>query len=88
MIKKDIKQPSLEVRIKLADITNVKMINGEMTMVNTARATWEYASVGLFGKMIADLDKKQSDELNGYSDADITAFGGKVKTTIGNPTKG
>ena len=68
----EIKKASLDVRIELADIVNVK-VNGDGTYssINAARATWEHASAGMFGKLLRDLDEKEKEKLNSYSDDEI-----------------
>jgi len=87
MIDVDIKRPSLEVRIKLADIVHIK-VNGDGTYssINTAMGTWEYASVGMFGKMLSELDEAEKLELDQYADSDIREFANKVRVELGNPT--
>ena len=89
MIDVEIKRPHLKVRLALANITEIKTDGkGYMSIVNTAKANWEYASVGLFGKMIDDLSEDEAAQMDQYSDEELQEFGGRVKVTLGNPTKG
>ncbi len=88
MIDVELKKVPLDVRIALANTSKVGQIDGGLVFLDTALANWEYASAGLFGKMIKDLDQIQKDDLNGYADSDISEFANKVRVFLGNPTTG
>ena len=89
MIDIDIKRPGLEVRIALANISKVKVNKDQsITVIDAPLANWEYSSVGMFGKMIADLSSDDKEALDKYTDAEINEFGAKVKVFLGNPITG
>jgi len=88
MIEVDIKRVPLETRIELANITKVGQVDGGLVFIDTARANWEYASAGLFGKMIKDLSADEKNKLGEYSDTDISEFANKVRVFLGNPLQG
>ena len=89
MIDVEIKRPPLETRIALANISKVKVNQDQsITVIDAPLANWEYSSVGLYGKMIADLSKEQKADLDKYADSDINEFGAKVKAYLGNPGNG
>ena len=88
MIEVDIKRVPLETRIELANITKVGQVDGGLVFIDTARANWEYASAGLFGKMIKDLTEQDKQKLAEYTDSDISEFANKVRVFLGNPLQG
>lgn len=88
MIDVELKRVPLKTRIALANVSQVGQIDGGLVFINTAEANWEYASAGLFGKMIKDLTEAEEKALNQYSDSDITEFANKVRVFLGNPTQG
>ena len=88
MIKAEIKRPPIETRIALGNIVKVGTIDGAMAYLDAPLANWEYASVGLFGKMVANLTNDEKLKLDTYSDNDITEFAKKVKDQLGNPSTG
>jgi hypothetical protein len=88
MIDVEIKKVPLETRIALANVSKVGQVDGGLVFLDTALANWEYASAGVFGRMLKDLTQAEKDELGKYADSDITEFAQKVRVFLGNPSQG
>ena len=66
----DLKVPSIEDRIRINDISEISLKDGEMIIKNSFRALAEWAAAGL-GIAVKDLEQ--------YSDSEIKEIGQKVK---------
>ena len=84
----DIKDIDFETRVELENITKVGSIDGVMVFMDSAKASWEYASCGKFGKMIKDLTIEQKAELQALSKTDMSELATRARETYENPSQG
>jgi len=85
----DIKSIDFETRLALENITKVNVQEGgSVIILDSAIATWEYASAGMFGKMIKDLTPEEKIELSKMSKDDAYELGRRARIHYENPSQG
>jgi hypothetical protein len=89
VIDAEIKPVPFMLRVELADIAQFKYhANGTVEINKPFTMTSEFVSAGLFGKRLAALTDDELEQMNGYSDEELTEFCEKVRVFLGNPKRG